>query len=148
MNCHSLHQGIFLSQGLNPRLLPYPLYYTQFLYHWAKQEAHTKSVYNSPFYFCVLCFWHAKSFGCIYFILRVPGSTSGKEPTCLDGRLKETWVQSLDQEDPLEEGMSTHFSILAWRIPWTEEPVGLWSIVLQRVRHDQSNLAPRHILFL
>ena len=36
--------------------------------------------------------------------------------------MQETWVQSLGQEDPLENGMATHFSILAWRIPWTEEP--------------------------
>jgi len=36
--------------------------------------------------------------------------------------MRETWVQSLGQEDPLEEGMTTHTSILAWRIPWTEEP--------------------------
>ena len=35
--------------------------------------------------------------------------------------MQETWVQSLDQEDPLEKGMATHFSILAWRIPWTEQ---------------------------
>ena len=39
----------------------------------------------------------------------------------------ETWVWSLGQEDPLEKGMATHFSILAWRIPWTEETGGLWS---------------------
>ena len=38
---------------------------------------------------------------------------------------QETWVQSLGQEDPLEEGMATHSSILAWKIPWTEEPGGL-----------------------
>ena len=38
---------------------------------------------------------------------------------------QETWVQSLSQEDPLEEEMATHYSILAWRIPWTEEPGGL-----------------------
>ena len=44
-------------------------------------------------------------------------------PTMLD-----TWSQSVGQEDPLEKGMATHFSILAWRIPWTEEPVGLQSI--------------------
>ena len=37
---------------------------------------------------------------------------------------QETWVQSLGQEDPMEEEMATHFSILAWKIPWTEEPVG------------------------
>ena len=40
------------------------------------------------------------------------------------------------QEDPLEKGMATHSSILAWRIPWTEEPGGLQSIGLERVRHD------------
>ena len=39
--------------------------------------------------------------------------------------MQETWVQSLDQEDPLEKEMATHSSILAWRIPWTEEPGGL-----------------------
>ena len=48
----------------------------------------------------------------------------------------ETQVQSLGQEDPLEEEMVTHSSILAWRIPWTEVPGGLQSMGLQRVRHD------------
>ena len=48
----------------------------------------------------------------------------------------ETQVQSLDQEDPLEEGVATHSRILAWRIPWTEEPGGLQAIGLQRVGHD------------
>ena len=48
----------------------------------------------------------------------------------------ETWVQSLRWEDPLEEGMATHSSILAWRIPWTEEPGGLQSMGPQRVRYD------------
>ena len=47
-------------------------------------------------------------------------------------------VQILGQEDPLEEEMATHSSILAWRISWTEEPVGLQSMGLQRVRHDFS----------
>ena len=46
------------------------------------------------------------------------------------------WVQSLGREDPLEEGMATHSSILARRIPWTEEPGGLQSMGLQRVGHD------------
>ena len=40
----------------------------------------------------------------------------------------ETWIRSLDWEDPLQEGMATHSSILAWRIPWIEEPVGLQSM--------------------
>ena len=48
----------------------------------------------------------------------------------------ETWVQSLGWEDPLEEGMATHSSILAWRIQWTEEPGRLKSMRLQRVRHN------------
>ena len=48
---------------------------------------------------------------------------------------QETWVRSLGQEDPLEKGTATHFSILAWRIPRTEEPGGLQSMELQRVRH-------------
>ena len=48
----------------------------------------------------------------------------------------ETQVLSLDWEDALEEGMATHPSILAWRIPGTEEPGGLWSMGLHRVRHD------------
>ena len=39
--------------------------------------------------------------------------------------MQETWLQSLDREDPLKEGMATHCNILAWRIPWTEEPGGL-----------------------
>ena len=46
------------------------------------------------------------------------------------------WVQSLGWEDFLEEEMATHSSILAWRIPWTEEPGGLQSMGSQRVRHD------------
>ena len=45
--------------------------------------------------------------------------------------MRETWVQSLGQEDPLEEEMATHSSILAWRIPWTEEPGRLESVVVQ-----------------
>ena len=54
-------------------------------------------------------------------------------------RLPATWeteVPSLGREDPLEEEMATHPSILAWRIPWKEEPSGLQSMGSQRVRHD------------
>ena len=49
---------------------------------------------------------------------------------------QETQVQSLGQEDPLEKEMASHSSILAYRIPWTEEPGGLQSMELQRVGHD------------
>ena len=49
---------------------------------------------------------------------------------------QETQIQSLGQEDALEQEMATHSSILAWKIPWTEEPGGLQSIGSQRARHD------------
>jgi len=58
-----------------------------------------------------------------------------KNPPAIQ-EMQETWVQSLDQEDPLEEGMATHSGILARKIPWTEEPGGLKSLRLQRVRYD------------
>ena len=48
---------------------------------------------------------------------------------------RETWIGSLGWEDPLEEGVATHSSILAWGIPWTEEPGGLQSMGSQRVGH-------------
>ena len=50
--------------------------------------------------------------------------------------MQETWVQSLGWEDPLQKGTATHCSILAWRIPWTEEPGRLQSIRLPRVGQD------------
>ena len=49
--------------------------------------------------------------------------------------MRETWVQSLGREDPLETEMATHSSILVWEIPWTEEPGGLQSVGSQRVGH-------------
>ena len=50
--------------------------------------------------------------------------------------MQETWVQSLSQEDPLQEEVATHSSMLAWRIPWTEETGRLQSMGSQRVRHN------------
>ena len=50
--------------------------------------------------------------------------------------MQETQVQSLDWEDPQEKGMATHMSILAWRIPWIEEPGGLQSMGSPKIRHD------------
>ena len=47
--------------------------------------------------------------------------------------MQETWVPSMGQEDPLEKEMATHSSILAWKMPWTEEPGGLQSLGLQKV---------------
>ena len=56
--------------------------------------------------------------------------------------MQETWVQSLGGEDPLEKEMATHSSILAWKILRTEEPGGLWSTGLQRVRHNLATKPP------
>ena len=50
--------------------------------------------------------------------------------------MQETWVRSLGWEDPLEKEMATHYSILAWKIPWTGEPGRLQSVRSQTVRHD------------
>ena len=61
-----------------------------------------------------------------------------KNPTAM----QETQVRSLGQADPLEKGMATHSSSLAWKIPWTEEPSGLQSMVSQRVGHDLSTAQP------
>ena len=58
--------------------------------------------------------------------------------------MQEMQVQSPGQEDPLQEGMATHSSILAWKIPQTEEPGGLWSMGSQKVRHDWCDKAHTH----
>ena len=58
-----------------------------------------------------------------------------KNPPAMQ-EMQETGVRSLDREDPLEEGMATHTSVLAWRIPWTEKPGRLQSMESHRVRHD------------
>ena len=70
----------------------------------------------------------------LYTLLK-PGSLlwlSGEESTCNTGDMGSI----LDQEDPPEKEIAMHSSILAWRIPWTEEPGGLWSLGSQRVGHD------------
>ena len=64
-----------------------------------------------------------------------PGGSAVKNLPAMQ-EMQETWVGSLGREDPLEEGMATHSSILAWRIAWIEEPGGLQFIGSQRVGHD------------
>ena len=64
-----------------------------------------------------------------------PDGTSGREPACQCGR-HETWFRSQVRADPLEKGVATHSSILAWRIPWTEEPDSVQSMRSVRVKHD------------
>ena len=65
-----------------------------------------------------------------------PGGASGNEPICQCRRRKDAPVQSLGWEDPLEEGMATHSTVLAWRILWTEGPGELQTMGLQRVGHE------------
>ena len=64
--------------------------------------------------------------------IQVPTSSAGKNSPAV----WETWILSLGWEDPLEKGVAAHSSILAWEIPWTEQPDGLQSTGSQRVRRD------------
>ena len=75
--------------------------------------------------------------GKIESVIRLKGFLGGSVVMNLPAMqaTQETWVQSLGREDPLEDGMATHSSILAWRIPWTKKPGGLQSTGFQRVRH-------------
>ena len=59
--------------------------------------------------------------------------------------MQETWVQFLGQKDPLEKRTATHCTILAWRIPWTEEPGGLQSTGSQRVGYDSGTITTFHV---
>ena len=82
---------------------------------------------------------------------RLPCGSVVKNPPTTE----KTQVQSLGQEDPLENEMATHSSILAWEIPWTEEPGGLQSMAgsqesdtIQRLKHHHHYLVSRELLFL
>ena len=68
----------------------------------------------------------------IFTLVNPPGGSAIKTPPVM----QETWVQSLGQEDSLEKEMATHSSILAWEISWMEEPGGLQSMGITRVRQD------------
>ena len=88
-----------------------------------------RSIYlwNHHHYQDIIHFHHLKSFLGIFPVAQ----TLKNLPA-----MQETQVQSLDWEDPLKKGMAIHSSIVAWRIPWTEEPRGPHSVELQRVWHD------------
>ena len=82
-----------------------------------------------------MSFFNTVSYLVITLYLGFPAGSAVKNLPVMQ-ELQETWVQFLSQEDSLEEGMVAHSSILAWRIPRTEEPGRLQSIGSQRVRHD------------
>ena len=73
---------------------------------------------------------------CIHPYTDFPSGSVVKESAYNAGDAQKTWFWSLGHEDPLEKEMATHSSVLAWRIPWTEEPDKLQSTRSQRVRHD------------
>ena len=80
---------------------------------------------------------------CFIYTVCIWGFPSGSAVKNLPA-MQEMQVWSLGQEETLEEGIATHSRIIAWRIPWTEEPGGLPSMRSQRVRHDWSDLAHTH----
>ena len=94
---------------------------------------HNKNHHQQKSSILVIIFTHKGFFG---------GSAVKNLPAMQEPQ--EMWVQSLDWKDPLEKEMATHSSILAWRIPWTEEPGEFQSMGLQRVRHNWSDLAHAH----
>ena len=71
----------------------------------------------------------------LFYFGGLPGGSMVKSPPAMQ-ETPEKWVQSLGQEDSLEEEMTTHSSILVWKVPWTEEPGRLQPTGLQRVRHS------------
>ena len=91
-------------------------------------------------YICICIHTHKYICMCIYTCMYIQASQVAQWVKNLPAMQKthKMQVEFLGREDPLEEGMATYFSILAWRIPRTEEPGGLQSIGLQRVRHVQA----------
>ena len=81
--------------------------------------------------------WNLADVG-LYFSYLYRGFSGGSDSK-ESAHNAEAQVQSLDQEDPMEKGMATHSSTLAWEIPWTEEPDGLQSMGSQRVKHNWSD---------
>ena len=133
MGCHTLLQ-IFPTQGSNPSLL----HYRQILYCWATGEASWRGKK-----FHVLFHLEPSSSFLIGHIVNMgfPSASDVKNlPTT-----QEAWIWFLGWEDPLEKGMATYSSILAWRIPWTEKPGRLQSTGSQRVRHDWSDWVHLHV---
>ena len=103
-------------------------------------------------YFCFIFFLNvfdnSHPNGCdfaLHFPLMIidgfPGGVSGKELICQCRRHKRQQVKTLGWKNPMEQGLVILSNILAWRMPWVEEPGGLWSMGSQRVGHDWSDLA-------
>ena len=116
-----------LHQNLRHQLIPLALLH---YLHWNSQNHFLNFYVISSL---ILVRYNVYHF--IYCIDRVGASLVAqmvKDPSAM----QETWVWWLGQEDPLEKGMATHSRILAWRIPWTEDPGRLQSLELKRVRYN------------
>ena len=105
---------------------------TQTQVHWVSDAIQLSHPLVVPFSSCLQSFPASGSFQISKFL---GASLVARRLKCLPA-MWETWVRSLGREDPLEKEMATHCSILAWRIPWTEEPGRLQSMGVQRVGHD------------
>ena len=90
---------------------------------------HTYNMYMCTYVYVHMCMY---LYVHLYVFIYFPVAQTVKNLPAM----QETWVQFLGQEDPLEKGMAIHSSILAWKIPWTEEPGRPQFMGLQRVRHD------------
>ena len=116
VGCHFLLQGIFLTQGPNLHLQ----HCRQILLPLSHPGSPFRGIITPP----------------LIHTLESEAAVSVAQTVKNLSAVQETQVGSLGQEDPLEKGMATHSSILAWRILWTEKPGGLQSMRLQRVRHN------------
>ena len=100
-------------------LYPYAIQYTNHsLYPVISHNKNIKTIKNKYIYICIT------------------GASLVAQTVKNPPAMQKTWVQSLGWKDPLEKGMAVHSSILAWRIPWTEEPGGLQSTGSQRVGYN------------
>ena len=129
VGCHSLLQGILPNQGLNPGPLHWECGVLSIGSPGTSQGSHFKSKPSTGLR--VSCHHTGiKIYIMVYWVSLVAQMIRNLPA------MREPWIQSLGQEDPLEKGMATHSSILAWRIPWTVELSGLQSMKLQKVRHN------------
>ena len=147
MDCNALLQGIFPTQGLNPGLLPLQA-------ETLPPEPPGKPIYNAYTHIHILIVY---VFIYIWLARWLSGKIHPSQKThvyikciyiniCI--YIQETWVWSLGREDPLEKEMATHSSILAWKVPWTEEPGGPQSTGLQRVRRDWATENNIYIMYI
>ena len=108
------------------------------------QEMEGRSCWLNKYWLSISCMWSTFLSTGDRSVRGFPGDSVVKNLPAMQ-KTQETWVRSLGWEGPLEEGVATHSSILAWKIPWTEDPGGLQSMQFQRVVHDWNCWAYTHV---